>query len=126
MLTDDAGNIFTEQEDLERLACQFYQNLFSAQKNFQPELIYQYVPRKVTPEMSQLLEQLFTELEVESALFQMTPNKSLGVDGFNAGFFQTHWQLVKPCVVSAVLGFLNGGYPGGCEQDLVGAHSKDQ
>jgi hypothetical protein len=31
------------------------------------------------------------------------------MDGFNAGFFQTHWQLVKPCVVSAVLGFLNGG-----------------
>jgi type I site-specific restriction endonuclease len=109
MLTDDAGNIFTEQEDLERLACQFYQNLFSAQKNFQPELIYQYVPQKVTPEMSQLLEQPFTELEVESALFQMAPNKSPGVDGFNAGFFQTHWQLVMPCIVSALLGFLNGG-----------------
>lgn len=27
---------------------------------------------------------------------------------FNAGFFQTHWQLVKPCVLSAVLTFING------------------
>jgi hypothetical protein len=38
----------------------------------------------------------------------MAPNKAPGVDGFNAGFFQTHWQLIKPCVVSAFLGFLNG------------------
>lgn len=108
VLTDEAGHTFTEQEDLERLACQFYQNLFSAQGDLQPELICQHVPQKVTPEMREL-EQPFTELEVESALFQMAPNKSPGVDGFSAGFFQTHWQLVKPGVVSAVLGFLNGG-----------------
>jgi hypothetical protein len=31
------------------------------------------------------------------------------VDGFNAGFFHAHWQLVKPFVMAAVLGFLNGG-----------------
>jgi hypothetical protein len=56
-----------------------------------------------------MLEEPFTEQEVEAALFKMAPNKAPGMDGFNAGFFQTHWQLVKPCVVSAVLGFLNGG-----------------
>jgi len=39
----------------------------------------------------------------------MGPNKSPGVDGFNAGFFQTHWDLVKKCVMEAALGFLNGG-----------------
>lgn len=43
------------------------------------------------------------------ALFKMAPSKAPGVDGFNVGFFQTHWQLVKPCVLSAVLTFLNGG-----------------
>ena len=56
-----------------------------------------------------MLEELFMEQEVEKALFQMAPTKAPGVDGFNAGFFQTHWQLVKGCVVNAVLGFLNGG-----------------
>lgn len=39
----------------------------------------------------------------------MVSHKAPGADGFNAGFFQTHWQLVKPCVVNTVLGFLNGG-----------------
>lgn len=51
----------------------------------------------------------FSASEVEAALFQMKPNKAPGADGFNAGFFQTHWNLVKPCILSAVLGFLNGG-----------------
>lgn len=59
--------------------------------------------------MCEMLEEPFTEQEVEAALFKMAPNKAPGMDGFHAGFFQTHWQLVKPCVVSAVLGFLNGG-----------------
>lgn len=77
MLTDDAGNTFTEQEDLERLSCQFYQNLFSAQDNFQPELICQHVPRKVTSEMREMLELPFTEMEVESALFQMAQTSRL-------------------------------------------------
>lgn len=59
--------------------------------------------------MCDTLVKPFTEQEVERALFQMAPNKAPGVDGFNAGFFQAHWQLVKECEVQAVLGFLNGG-----------------
>ncbi|XP_062213692.1 uncharacterized protein LOC133914648 [Phragmites australis] len=109
VLKDSAGHMFMEQEDLERLACEFYQNLFKAQHDLQPELICCHVPRKVTPEMVEEWEKPFTEQEVETTLFQMAPNKSPGVDGFNAGFFQTHWLLVKDCVVNAVLGFLNGG-----------------
>jgi hypothetical protein len=59
--------------------------------------------------MCDLLVKPFTAEEVERALFQMAPNKAPGVDGFNAGVFQAHWQLIKPSVLSAVLGFLNGG-----------------
>jgi len=39
----------------------------------------------------------------------MGPNKAPGPDGFTAGFFQTHWDLVGPCVTRAVLNFLDGG-----------------
>lgn len=59
--------------------------------------------------MNEQLDQPFSEKQVESALFQMGPNKSSGVDGFTAGFCQQHWDLVKYNVISTVLGFLNGG-----------------
>jgi hypothetical protein len=103
------GRVFTDQEDLERLACEFYQRLFTTQEELQPELVCAHVPRKVTSEMCATLTVPYSTEEVEEVLFLMKPGKALGVDGFNAGFFQTHWPLVKPCVVDAVLGFLNGG-----------------
>jgi hypothetical protein len=69
MLKDEAGNEFTDQDDLERLACEFYQKLFEAQENLQPELICHHVPHKLTPEMVTDLEKPFSESEVEGALF---------------------------------------------------------
>lgn len=94
---------------MERLACEFYQNLFTTQENLNPDLVCQHVPCKVTPDMREMLERPFSEEEVEMALFQMALSKAPGVDGFNAGFFQTHSQLVKACVVNAVLGFFEWG-----------------
>jgi hypothetical protein len=56
-----------------------------------------------------MLIQPFSEEEIKVALFQMKPGKSPGVDGFIAGFYQKHWELLKHDVTSDVLGFLNGG-----------------
>lgn len=91
------------------MAAQFYQNLFSAQENLQPDLVCKFVPRKVTDQMNSDLDQPFTCEEIEKVLFRMKPNKSPGVDGFTAGFFQKHWSLIKSSVLTEVLGFLNGG-----------------
>jgi hypothetical protein len=35
----------------------------------------------------------------------MAPSKAPGVDGFTAGFFQRHWDLLKEDVTTAVLDF---------------------
>ena len=92
-LTAEDGRVFTEQEDLERLTCDLYQHLFTAQDALQPELICAHVPRKVTPEMCDSLTRPFIEEEVETALFQMAPSKAPGVDGFNTGFFSDTLEL---------------------------------
>lgn len=108
-LKNSDGLLVNEQEEIERVAVEFYQGLFTAQENLEPGLICQHVPRKVTADMAELLSRLFYEGEVERALFQMGPSKAPGADGFTAGFFQKHWPLVKEKVTTAVLGFLNGG-----------------
>ena len=51
----------------------------------------------------------FEAAEIHKALFQMAPSKGPGVDGFTAGFFHRHWELLQREVIPAVLEFLNGG-----------------
>jgi hypothetical protein len=92
---------------MEQMASAFYQNLFQAQENLELELVCRHVPRKVTDEMNAMLDRVFTPEEVEKALFMMHPSKAPGVDGFNAGFFQRHWDVLKESVTVAILGFLN-------------------
>lgn len=67
------------------------------------------VPQRATPLMNEFFEKPFTADEVRTTLFQMAPSKAPGVDGFTAGFFQRHWDLLKVDIVPAVLDFLNGG-----------------
>ena len=108
-LRSEDGTVCTTQKDLQRLASNFYQQLFTAQADLQPEKVCDFVPRRVSEQMNEMLCQPFTPEEVEVALFQMGPNKAPGEDGFTAGFFQKHWALMKENVTVAVLGFLNGG-----------------
>lgn len=64
---------------------------------------------KVTSDMNTQLLAPFTVSEVETALGQMHPLKSLGPDGFAAGFYQSSWAIVGQEVCAAVLNFLNCG-----------------
>lgn len=56
-----------------------------------------------------MLAQPFTHEEVSEALLRMGPSKSPDIDGFTAGLFQKHEDLLKDSVSAAVLGFLNDG-----------------
>lgn len=62
---------------------------------------------KVTEEMSANLTKDFVAEEVRAAIFQMNPMSSQGPDGFNAGFYQTHWHIVGQEFSISLIGFLN-------------------
>ena len=59
--------------------------------------------------MNGALTAAYTHEEVEKALFMMHSDKSPGLDGFTAGFYQRHWELIGQDISRAVLAFLNGG-----------------
>lgn len=68
-----------------------------------------HVHVKITQAMNDDLIKPYTAEEVRVALFQMAPSKAPGVDGFTAGFYQCHWDLLCADVTLAVLDFLKGG-----------------
>ena len=57
--------------------------------------------------MNQYLIKQFTRDEIEAALKQMHPTKSLGPDGMPAIFFQNYWDIVGNDIVGMVLNVLN-------------------
>jgi hypothetical protein len=96
-------------EEIEAMAIDFYGKLFTAQTHTEPSEVVQFVPRKVTDAMNDMMNTPFSDQEVTKALFMMHPNKVLGSDGFTARFYQKHLYLIKEDLTRAVLQFLNGG-----------------
>ena len=86
----------------------FYQLLYESQGFADPQFLLSHVPTKVQA-MNTELSKPYTPEEVKVALFQMAPSKAPSVDGFTAGFYQRHWDLLGNAVTEAVLDFLNGG-----------------
>ena len=87
----------------------FYQNLYQSQGYNDISELLQFVPQRVNAAMNGLLEKEFTAEEVRNTLFQMAPSKAPGVDGFTAGFFQRHWDILGDDITMAILEFLTGG-----------------
>jgi hypothetical protein len=94
--------------DLEKMAQEFYEDLYKFEGTIGIEEVLSHVPRKVTREMNAELLAPYSELEVKNALFQMFPTKAPGPDGFPAHFFQKHWNLCGKDITRIVIQILNG------------------
>lgn len=72
--------------------------MFPCRRNF---------PVILTNEISNLLALAIDE-EVRKAVFSMTPLKALGMDGLQASFFQSQWEIVGPSICKFVRNSLGG------------------
>lgn len=96
---------------MERLFGDYFTNIFTTSSPSPTQLnaALEAVPVKVSGEMNNQLDQLFTKEEIAEALAQMCPTKAPGLDGLPAAFFQKHWSSVNEGVVSTCLHILNEG-----------------
>ena len=58
------------------------------------ELEHLPIPKLTHQQLIQL-EKPLIDLEIELAIFQLGPHKSLGPDGIHAFFYQEYWNIVK-------------------------------
>ena len=96
-LEDEDGIWKEEAEEVERLLCDYFANIFSTTNpsSIQLEEALAELPKRVTEEMNCFLDQKFTTEEVAEALAKMCPAKAPGLDGLPATFYQKHWNSVK-------------------------------
>jgi hypothetical protein len=108
-LQREDGSWCDDVEEIKEEVQGFYKNLYTSEGAPEMQGLLDLVNEKVLQEDKANMDAEFTEEEVKKALFQMHPSKAPGVDGFTAGFYQRHWELVGPELCAAVIGFLNGG-----------------
>jgi len=96
-----------EEDKVAEIAVDYYKALFFALAPTHMTKVLDTVDMVVTNNMRHALLLLYTENEVQVALFQMHPSKSPGPDGMSPYFFQKFWHIVGPNVTSIVLSILH-------------------
>ena len=108
-LHDVDGNWITEDTGVEKVAIDYFEDLFSTTSPSEFDSFLTEVSPEITPQMNQHLLRLATEEEVKEALFMMHPEKASGPDGMTALFFQHSWHIIKNDLVEMVNNFLVSG-----------------
>lgn len=88
---DDQNTLQENPENIEGVFYSYFSNRFSpaAPNRGDIEQCIKGIQPRVTHEMNSKLMALFTKKEVETTLRQLEPLKSLGPDGYGAGFYKT-------------------------------------
>ncbi|XP_071680173.1 uncharacterized protein [Lolium perenne] len=103
------GSWTCDAREMEGLATDFFQNLYTRDESINPHIITDMLQPCVDEGMNENLCAPFSEKEISDALFQIGPLKAPGPDGFPARFLQRNWDLLKSEVVLAVQRFFEDG-----------------
>ena len=83
-----------ELNSLELLVQNFYKKLFKQEENNTSNISILDGFPQIEKEHSMKLKNPFSKEEIQRAVFEMAPFKSLGNDGLHTGFYQHTWETV--------------------------------
>ena len=92
-----------DKNSIANILVDFYQNLFASSSPNQIEEALEATPQVVMEEMNHELVTPFGRAEVDIALNQMDPLKSLGPDEMPPLFFQQFWLVIGDEVAEVIL-----------------------
>jgi hypothetical protein len=108
-IKDATSREWKKEKDIGSAFVQHYESLFTIGDPSGEAECLRGMERRVTTEINEILLSRFEAEEVDVALSQMQPLKSLEPDGFTATFYQKSWPTVREDVCTAVLDFLKNG-----------------
>jgi hypothetical protein len=81
------GAITNDIKEMENHATEYFSNLYTADHSVQAAITTQLFQQKIDADTNESLCAPFTDEEISFALFQISPTKAPGPDGFPACFF---------------------------------------
>ncbi|KAK4392766.1 putative mitochondrial protein [Sesamum angolense] len=103
------GSWAETDEEIRQCILNYFGGVFTSSRPLSDDIQRgtEHLPFVVTTTMVEDLRRPFTEIEVTTALFNMSPLKSPGLDSMPPLFFQKFWHIVKTDVITCVMRFLN-------------------
>lgn len=109
-IEDEDGNSISNPADIERLALDFYQKLFTSEGSLISDELLAYIPSLVSEEDNNLLLTTPSSEEIRSATFSLSADSAPGPEGFTGTFFTFCWDIVSADVIAAVRDFFFDGF----------------
>jgi hypothetical protein len=108
-LRKENGHWEDNENTMQRMAIEYFKELYTKDPNLIPNQVLQLVNTCVTEEINEGLCKPFSNDEISDALFQIGPLKAPGMDRFPSRFFQRNWDVLKRDVTTAVKDFFATG-----------------
>ncbi|KAG7581014.1 Reverse transcriptase zinc-binding domain [Arabidopsis suecica] len=108
-LLNDDGMWVDKEVGIERLAVDYFKDLFTTSDPQEFHSVLQDVPTMISEDMNQKLTREISPEEVKRALFSLHPDKAPGPDGMTAFFYQKFWDLTGPDLIKLVQNFHSSG-----------------
>ncbi|KAG7534390.1 Ribonuclease H-like superfamily [Arabidopsis thaliana x Arabidopsis arenosa] len=108
-LLNNDGMWVDKEVGIERLAVDYFKDLFTTSDPQEFHSVLQDVPAMISEDMNQKLTREISPEEVKKALFSLHPDKAPGPDGMTAFFYQKFWDLIGPDLIKLVQNFHSSG-----------------
>lgn len=119
ILQDENGNWVGSQQQLEEMVTSFYKKLFTDDGPSHPSSINGALPTILDDNMA-FIKREVTQRDILNVIKHMNPFKALGVDGLQAGFFQSQWHVIGETVCNLILDiFKNTGKVSDINETLI-------
>ncbi|KAL5831728.1 hypothetical protein ACOSQ4_017082 [Xanthoceras sorbifolium] len=112
-LLDSFGVWKDQPANIVRVIVSYFLEIFTSSNPSTEDIlaVSSSVGQRLSAASRHLLDRPFSVEEVRIVLFDMAHSKVLGLDGFNAGFYQKFWPAIGKSVMEMYLGILNDHHP---------------
>lgn len=108
-ILDHDGTWIDSEEGVEKVAKEYFPNLFNSSTSRDPSPTIRDIPRVVTPGMNEAFTRDIIYKEVKCTLFSLNHRKTLGLNGMRTLFFQRLWTIISLDLIKMVKSFFRLG-----------------